>query len=456
MRGFDEEKKLYKAKKEAKTSPYIGRYEVLPQFTNPPAAKAMKLLKRISTDPGILAIMKKYNWHVGTLKEMPPEGLVGVSEVCVLGYNQNMGQAIALRLRTDNLKGFRYYNVVMETMLHELCHMVHSEHDSKFWTLFRQLKREYESLDWTKSTAHTVRGGTFHPSINKNMENNWQDDSSDEEMEEESAHVLNPNVDADIIHQLNPRELAVEAATLRRMSQHNRDVIKEDPKTADPSEKMEIEPYHDHSHHSHSHVHIDNPSNTTNNKSVSNEPPTKPVPPKIEEVKKEPWECPSCHFHNEVTDSTCEVCQNHRLNVPAPVPDNVIGKNAEEIKTEIHTEQDLVNIHDSTANLGEKLEQAMNNFIVSVTGPEAKACLTTIFTICKNILENPNEQKFKSVPLANKNFNVKVGRFPKAIEIMKVIGFKEDPAKGVISFARNDPVLLWLAKSTVESKLSVL
>jgi hypothetical protein len=134
-------------------------------------------------------------------------------------------------------------------------------------------------------------------------------------------------------------------------------------------------------------------------------------------------------------------------------PDNVIGKNAEEIKTEIHTEQDLVNIHDSTANLGEKLEQAMNNFIVSVTGPEAKACLTTIFTICKNILENPNEQKFKSVPLANKNFNVKVGRFPKAIEIMKVIGFKEDPAKGVISFARNDPVLLWLAKSTVEKQI---
>jgi hypothetical protein len=106
---------IFIAKKEAKTSPYIGRYEVLPQFTNPPAAKAMKLLKRISTDPGILAIMKKYNWHVGTLKEMPPEGLVGVSEVCVLGYNQNMGQAIALRLRTDNLKGFRYYNVVMET-----------------------------------------------------------------------------------------------------------------------------------------------------------------------------------------------------------------------------------------------------------------------------------------------------------------------------------------------------
>lgn len=290
------------------------------------------------------------------------------------------------------------------------------------------------------------------------MENNWQDESSDEEMEEESAHILNPNADTDIIRQLNPRALAAEAATLRWMSEHNNDAIKEDPKTADPHEKMEIEHHHhDHSHHSHRHLHSDQ-SNTANNRPSAAEP-SKPIRKlsREEEVpKKEPWECPSCHFHNEVTDSICEVCQNHRSNVPAPAPENVIGKNAEEIKTEIHSEQDLVNIHDSTANLGEKLEQAMNNFIVSVTVPEAKACLTTIFTVCKNILENPNEPKFKSVPLANRNFNSKVGRFPKATEIMKVIGFKEDPSKGVISFARNDPVLLWLAKSTVESKLSVL
>jgi hypothetical protein len=62
-----------------------------------------------------MAIMKKYNWHVGVLKEMPPEGLVGISERCILGYNLNRGEVIALRLRTDDLKGFRNYNRIIET-----------------------------------------------------------------------------------------------------------------------------------------------------------------------------------------------------------------------------------------------------------------------------------------------------------------------------------------------------
>jgi hypothetical protein len=62
-----------------------------------------------------MAIMKKYNWHVGVLKEMPPEGLVGISERCILGYNLNRGEVIALRLRTDDLKGFRNYYRIIET-----------------------------------------------------------------------------------------------------------------------------------------------------------------------------------------------------------------------------------------------------------------------------------------------------------------------------------------------------
>lgn len=41
---------------------------------------------------------------MGLLSEMPPEGKVGVSAMCVLGYNVNNGQEISLRLRTDDLK----------------------------------------------------------------------------------------------------------------------------------------------------------------------------------------------------------------------------------------------------------------------------------------------------------------------------------------------------------------
>ena len=64
---------------------------------------------RLAADPGIVGIMSKHRWTVGLLSEMPPEGKVGVSPVCILGVNINAGQEISLRLRTDDLKGFRRY-----------------------------------------------------------------------------------------------------------------------------------------------------------------------------------------------------------------------------------------------------------------------------------------------------------------------------------------------------------
>lgn len=60
---------------------------------------------RLAADPGIVAVMARHRWSVGLLSEMPPEGKVGVSPVCVLGVNINRGQEISLRLRTDDLKG---------------------------------------------------------------------------------------------------------------------------------------------------------------------------------------------------------------------------------------------------------------------------------------------------------------------------------------------------------------
>ena len=59
--------------------------------------------------------MSKHRWSVGLLSEMPPEGKVGVSPVCILGVNINAGQEISLRLRTDDLKGFRRYDSLAQT-----------------------------------------------------------------------------------------------------------------------------------------------------------------------------------------------------------------------------------------------------------------------------------------------------------------------------------------------------
>lgn len=42
-------------------------------------------MPRLTPLPGIAAVMRKHNWTVGLLSEMPPEGKVGVSPVCILG-----------------------------------------------------------------------------------------------------------------------------------------------------------------------------------------------------------------------------------------------------------------------------------------------------------------------------------------------------------------------------------
>lgn len=83
----------------------------------PIPTEALKLLHRLAADPGIAGIMTKHCWSVGLLSEMPPEGKVGVSPVCILGVNINAGQEISLRLRTDDLKGFRRHALLLLPLL---------------------------------------------------------------------------------------------------------------------------------------------------------------------------------------------------------------------------------------------------------------------------------------------------------------------------------------------------
>eukprot|EP01023_Acetabularia_acetabulum_P022416 TRINITY_DN2205_c0_g1_i3.p1 TRINITY_DN2205_c0_g1~~TRINITY_DN2205_c0_g1_i3.p1 ORF type:complete len:359 (-),score=57.07 TRINITY_DN2205_c0_g1_i3:328-1404(-) len=113
----------------------------------PPPKEAMKLLKKLATDASIQHIMHVHNWKVGLLSEMPPEGKVGVSAMCILGYNVNKGQEISLRLRTDDLKGFRKYIKIRETLIHELTHMVWGDHDINFKKLNSQLLKEVAEFE---------------------------------------------------------------------------------------------------------------------------------------------------------------------------------------------------------------------------------------------------------------------------------------------------------------------
>lgn len=94
----------------------FGPIQVLPEFQEQDKARAV--LERLKNDRGIIGIMKLHKWQVGALIELSP------AQKTILGYNRNKGELIALRLRTDDLEGFRHYDAVRKVLLHELAHNV--------------------------------------------------------------------------------------------------------------------------------------------------------------------------------------------------------------------------------------------------------------------------------------------------------------------------------------------
>jgi hypothetical protein len=147
----------------------FGQIETIPNL--PRREEARRILETLANDPGILACMAKHKWHVGSLAELYPEGKVGESEVCVMGLNQNKGMRILLRVRTDDLQGFRKMLSIRKVLFHELAHNVHSEHDQKFFQLMRQIEKECNEMDWTQgaglstpdmgTTDSVFEGGTY-------------------------------------------------------------------------------------------------------------------------------------------------------------------------------------------------------------------------------------------------------------------------------------------------------
>ncbi len=126
--------RLHKAPKTFKKDRYtqytFQRLEELPQFED--RAKARDFLKRLAEDQGVSRVMEKHRYTVGALKEMYPDGKVGVDPVCVMGLNKNKGEEILLRLRTDDLRGFQRYTDVKKVLYHELAHNEFSEHNNDF------------------------------------------------------------------------------------------------------------------------------------------------------------------------------------------------------------------------------------------------------------------------------------------------------------------------------------
>ncbi|KAJ7580144.1 WLM-domain-containing protein [Mycena floridula] len=115
----------------------------LPHLPNP--SSAHDVLRRLSDDPAIQHVMQQHQFSVGILTELAPH-----EHPNLLGLNVNRGEQIKLRLRTNNLQGFRPYGEIRRVLCHELTHNVHGDHDNDFKELNSQLNREVAQFERAK------------------------------------------------------------------------------------------------------------------------------------------------------------------------------------------------------------------------------------------------------------------------------------------------------------------
>ncbi|VUC20917.1 unnamed protein product [Clonostachys rosea] len=117
--------------------PAVLSYSHLSDF--PRADSALHTLKKVASM--VKPIMRARGWKVKQLVEFYPE------QQNLLGLNINKGQKVCLRLRYPGDRDqFMPFESVVDTMLHELCHIVHGPHDDKFHALWDQLRQEQEGL----------------------------------------------------------------------------------------------------------------------------------------------------------------------------------------------------------------------------------------------------------------------------------------------------------------------
>lgn len=69
--------------------------------------------------------MSLHRFSIGLLTELAPHEYPNL-----LGLNENKGEVIKLRVRTDRYDGVRKYGDVRRVLCHELAHCVWGEHDN--------------------------------------------------------------------------------------------------------------------------------------------------------------------------------------------------------------------------------------------------------------------------------------------------------------------------------------
>ncbi|KAI9084651.1 hypothetical protein K1719_033433 [Acacia pycnantha] len=548
--GFEEEEKRLKQRSsygpallKLPKGPYIfsefQTLEIPGVKLNPPPSEALKRMHMLAADPGIVAIMNKHHWHVGIMTEMAPVGYVGVSPKCILGFNKNHGEEISLRLRTDDLKGFRKYESIKKTLLHELAHMVYSEHDADFYALDKQLNQEAASFDWTKSASHTLGdarssdyfeedfdrdnsniphkvGGNrtdqlasarassvaaaYHRMTNasslkaRGSEGNEEPDPDDssliasdraDHMNSESKEVINMNMS-------HPADRGSNSEP--DPDDHITKVIQQEPDSDDPNNVTALSSDGSDSLGSFvttsvkprtiEGVYSENfAQNAPNVELVLAEPDPDDVvvPPnevsamQIDEPDPDDQDSQrtsdpmTVNFGPQAIGRGIDSKQNAQDGPNAkgtmlaePDPDDVVVPLPELSTMQIYEpdpdDQELQRINDPVTDVCNRLQKTLEVLRTEVNPMQTASVLQTLLNIIRNVIEHPIEMKYKKLRKANPVIERNVVKNEAALEILFLVGFKEDvmfddlgKAESYLVLKRNDPGLLWLAKSSLES-----
>ena len=447
------------------------RIEVLPGL--PDQDKAMEILVGLANDPAVLAVMKKHKWSVGLLAELYPEGKVGEDEVCILGLNTNKGQKIELRIRTDDLKGFRKIQSIKKTLYHELTHNVHGPHDNQFYTLLRQVEKEIIELDWRANQGgYSVQddgkvtkkyaSDQYIPSQNESSVNGTQakktiyrlQDSSTASTSSSSSS-MNLASTLTSIHQIFPASMmAAQAAVLRLTEEEMEnekgcgcgrvsDEIENDIKEIDSEILcMDCDDEGD-----------NNDNDVRKDRLTENIEKDHDAHVKVDDVK-------------ELRRLEMETNENVP---PSPPPDMIDLINVSSVVQEISDSLDesialALNMESSSSierllMIRDSVRKILGGMNIRVGGSysrrEVYNSLDLLRTFIKNAKDLPDE-KYRSIKANSKKFENLIIRIDGAMNLLEATGFERCEDEKKVQLKRFDPGLLYMAFSFVDLCLNVI
>ena len=468
------------------------RIEVLEALPN--SEHARRILQRLASDPGIRHVMETHRWKVGLLAEMYPEGKVAVDPVCVLGYNTNKGQSITLRLRTDDMRGFRYFETIKEVLFHELSHNVHSDHDAQFKALMSQLRKEAAHGDWTRSEGHSLTHRGPHKADDAD---NREDDSLYQEFEiDQETRRFNevnrlggggggsggaPISSRGGAGSPEPSRDLLASAALNR-AQNSSPPPPSPSNTHRPAMAPIPAP-----------TSSSEPPRTRESRSSSSSPPpprqttptipatSSPVPQEEIQVSVRYQEqlalLTSMGFQQQASEEAITktvgdvegalqlllaASDTSVLAMSPPSPPN--PSSFENVPTPVLEDMDVdgnqpqpqpaLEIVEVPQEIDERVlrvRRALEQLRISTEVQQAKETLEVLLAYLSNVLKDPTNDKFRKIRASNAQFLSKVTARPGATEVLQSCGFFLEGDFWVLK--RNDPGLLWLGKSMVEEKL---